>query len=385
MLDFKNIEDTPNTTSIFLEQPILISYNSQNIRIKDKDGKVSVIDGLNVEGDTNISTYYKFANNEDTSNINIILPDMNSTYEVTSIEENKELDLSIQYENLFAMANATSGNSVSFSPEGKVLLDSNKSDFEISLTFNEGYNNLPWHTISASGSNANEVSLEKTDEGVVLKGDNLKDVMVSGENDDETKEIKINTDEKEILIKDENNEMKAFVDTDNDGTFESELDDTVQEKEIKLDKSNISLEIGNEEQLKATITPEDLNENISWSSEDEKVATVDEKGLVKAIGEGTTNIKATIGDITALCKVIVTKPNKNEDTNKEEIKNNTPNTNTTTTNNISNSNNKQTQSSSGQAKTIDKNYSKIIIFSMLSIISLITIIGIKKKKVKKNK
>lgn len=385
MLDFKNIEDTPNTTSIFLEQPILISYNSQNIRIKDKDGKVSVIDGLNVEGDTNISTYYKFANNEDTSNINIILPDMNSTYEVTSIEENKELDLSIQYENLFAMANATSGNSVSFSPEGKVLLDSNKSDFEISLTFNEGYNNLPWHTISASGSNANEVSLEKTDEGVVLKGDNLKDVMVLGENDNETKEIKINTDEKEILIKDENNEMKAFVDTDNDGTFESELDDTVQEKEIKLDKSNISLEIGNEEQLKATITPEDLNENISWSSEDEKVATVDEKGLVKAIGEGTTNIKATIGDITALCKVIVTKPNKNEDTNKEEIKNNTPNTNTTTTNNISNSNNKQTQSSSGQAKTIDKNYSKIIIFSMLSIISLITIIGIKKKKVKKNK
>lgn len=71
--------------------------------------------------------------------------------------------------------------------------------------------------------------------------------MVSGENDDETKEIKINTDEEEILIKNENNEMKAFVDKDNDATFESELDDTVQEKEIKLDKSNISLEIGNEE------------------------------------------------------------------------------------------------------------------------------------------
>lgn len=125
---------------------------------------------------------------------------------------------------------------------------------------------------------------------------------------------------------------------------------------------------------------------------------------MKAVGEGTTNIKATIGDITAVCKVVVIKPNKNENTNKdnnssqnvnkdnnkEEIKNNTSNTNTittntTTTNNISNSNNKQTQSSSGQAKTIDKNYSKIIIFSMLSIISLVTIIGTKKKKVKKNK
>jgi len=59
--------------------------------------------------------------------------------------------------------------------------------------------------------------------------------------------------------------------------------------------------------LTATIYPNDVqNKNISWSSSNLKVATV-ENGLVKAISEGTTLITVTteMGNITANCLVTV--------------------------------------------------------------------------------
>lgn len=45
--------------------------------------------------------------------------------------------------------------------------------------------------------------------------------------------------------------------------------------------------------------------DITWTSDDPNIATVNEKGVVTAVGRGNTTIRATFGDQTASCKVIV--------------------------------------------------------------------------------
>lgn len=45
--------------------------------------------------------------------------------------------------------------------------------------------------------------------------------------------------------------------------------------------------------------------DITWTVDDPTIATVSEKGVVTAVGKGWTTIRATFGDQTASCKVIV--------------------------------------------------------------------------------
>lgn len=75
---------------------------------------------------------------------------------------------------------------------------------------------------------------------------------------------------------------------------------------IVLDKQSLTLEEGQETVLTATIDPADADEQtISWSSSDEAVVTVDQAGKVKAVKEGTATITASVGNLSAVCKVSV--------------------------------------------------------------------------------
>ncbi len=46
--------------------------------------------------------------------------------------------------------------------------------------------------------------------------------------------------------------------------------------------------------------------DITWTVDDPSVASVDEKGVVSAVGKGSTIVRATFGDQTATCKIHVT-------------------------------------------------------------------------------
>ena len=62
-------------------------------------------------------------------------------------------------------------------------------------------------------------------------------------------------------------------------------------EEIKLDIENLSLQEGENYSLKVTIYPEDAtNKNVTFSSENSEIATVDQNGKITAIKEGTTKI-----------------------------------------------------------------------------------------------
>ena len=85
---------------------------------------------------------------------------------------------------------------------------------------------------------------------------------------------------------------------------------SIQVSEISLDKTGATLERQSTLQLTATVLPVDCrNTTLSWTSDNEEVATVDGNGLVTAVGVGTANITATANDgsgVSASCVVTVT-------------------------------------------------------------------------------
>lgn len=77
---------------------------------------------------------------------------------------------------------------------------------------------------------------------------------------------------------------------------------------IEVDTKDLSLLIGETASIKATLTPTnttDEDKTITWSSDNEKVVTVDQQGNVKAIKEGTATITAKHGSFEAKTKVTV--------------------------------------------------------------------------------
>lgn len=74
---------------------------------------------------------------------------------------------------------------------------------------------------------------------------------------------------------------------------------------ITLNDTAATLIIGNSLQLTATVLPNDArNASVTWSSDNESVATVDKNGKVMAIGEGEAVITATTNDGTNYKKVV---------------------------------------------------------------------------------
>lgn len=81
------------------------------------------------------------------------------------------------------------------------------------------------------------------------------------------------------------------------------------EYKISLDKEELSLNSGDTYTLKATITPNDDDVEIVWSTSNKDIVTVDEKGKITTKSAGTATITATIDGtkFKAECEVKVTR------------------------------------------------------------------------------
>lgn len=81
----------------------------------------------------------------------------------------------------------------------------------------------------------------------------------------------------------------------------------VVSENIKLNKTDLSLDIGEKFVLKVTLIPSNGKEIIKYTSKDENIATVSENGEIKGVGTGSTvivvNVEGT--DLKAECTVDV--------------------------------------------------------------------------------
>ena len=89
----------------------------------------------------------------------------------------------------------------------------------------------------------------------------------------------------------------------------SKVEITIPSTGISLNETNITLEIGTNKTLIATLDPTNSTDKIDWKSDAPEKASVDENGNVTAVSEGNAVItaKTTSGQV-ATCNVTVIKP-----------------------------------------------------------------------------
>ena len=87
-----------------------------------------------------------------------------------------------------------------------------------------------------------------------------------------------------------------------------------------INKESLTMNKGDEEQLEVTIEPSDAtDQKITWTTDDDEVATVDENGKVTAVGAGETTITAKVGSFTLTTDVEVVVPIEKIELNETSI------------------------------------------------------------------
>lgn len=116
------------------------------------------------------------------------------------------------------------------------------------------------------------------------------------------------------LIKAKKKGTATITATTKDGGFKAEVKvtvtDPVKVTGVKLNKKSKTLKKGKSYTLKATIKPKKATvKDVTFSSDNKKVAKVDKDGKVTAVGKGTATItvKTRDGKYTATCKITVKK------------------------------------------------------------------------------
>lgn len=108
--------------------------------------------------------------------------------------------------------------------------------------------------------------------------------------------------------------MNVTFTVDENGSMNSSVNSAVRPEEVKVQEIKLpvsaqTMRVGDTFALSATITPDDAkNKEVSYTSTDSGVATVDEKGLITAVAAGSCKVICAARDgsgVTSECQVIV--------------------------------------------------------------------------------
>ena len=174
----------------------------------------------------------------------------------------------------------------------------------LDVKLNDGNETTVEATVSPADATDVKVSYASTDEAVAtIDKDGRVQVLQPGECDIVTT---LTQEGKKVVEK--KTHIKAFYEVEG----------------ITLDKTEGILTAGNTVTLNATVLPEEIADEtiVTWTSSDEKVATVDENGKVTAIAAGEATITANAGEksttykLTVQAKKVVQNTTSNKSSNK---------------------------------------------------------------------
>ena len=158
---------------------------------------------------------------------------------------------------------------------------------DLDVKLNDGNETTVEATVSPADATDVKVSYASTDEAVAtVDKDGRVQVLQPGECDIVTT---LTQEDKKVVEK--KTHIKAYYEVEG----------------ITLDKTEGILTAGNTVALNATVLPEEIADEttVTWTSSDEKVATVDENGKVTAIAAGEATITANAGEKSATYKLTV--------------------------------------------------------------------------------
>ena len=88
----------------------------------------------------------------------------------------------------------------------------------------------------------------------------------------------------------------------------SAVEPVIEPEAVTLNQTEVVLGIGGTFTLTSTVTPQGASQEVTWSSDNESVATV-EDGVITAVAAGEATITARVNElISATCSVVVTRP-----------------------------------------------------------------------------
>lgn len=178
---------------------------------------VSGTDRVNVIMETNIT---QDGTSEECS-ASAVLPEA-TEYTIESSEDGMSYQL--ENENYLTVGASEKSGTMKIQADGSAKIDTQEAgNYYISMTANDGYHELPWSTVEISGKDGKQISADMTDEGIVVSGDNLKDMTITGENDDQTQEVTVSTDKSDVLISSDNGDISVKQDSDGDGKYETDI------------------------------------------------------------------------------------------------------------------------------------------------------------------
>ena len=175
----------------------------------------------------------------------------------------------------------------------------------LDVKLNDGNETSIEATVSPADATDVEVKYASTDEAVAtVDKDSKVQILQPGECDIVTT---LTQEGKKVVEK--KTHIKAFYEVEG----------------ITLDKTEGILTAGNTVTLNAAVLPEEVADEttVTWTSSDEKVATVDENGKVTAIAAGEATITATAGEKSATYKLTVQAKKVVQNTSKSSNKGNT--------------------------------------------------------------
>ena len=83
-------------------------------------------------------------------------------------------------------------------------------------------------------------------------------------------------------------------------------DTSVEVTGVGVSPSTLSIEVGEEYTITATVSPANAsNKNVTWSSSDSTVATVTDSGVVEGLAEGTAVVVDTLVSYACLSGSVV--------------------------------------------------------------------------------
>ena len=198
---------------------VAISDNRTVTKVVEKNG--SYVTQNSAPGDI-IEDYSYVLGNESEGTIGYNLFDANASYKVSQPDA-QELQLIMNYENCYLSGGSRAGASVIFNKNGYIQVEGESADYNMTMTFDDSYP-TDWFTLAVSGETANSASLTMVDDGYILFSDNLKNVNVHANNMDNSASTTFSTDYDSVFIYEiDENTIGLKVDTDGNGTYETEL------------------------------------------------------------------------------------------------------------------------------------------------------------------
>lgn len=152
----------------------------------------------------------------------LVLP--NSDGELT-INTKDPITYAVKSDNYYMAVNSDASGSVEFGVDGAVKLNGNSAkSYHLCLAANEGFNTLPWYLIEVFGDDSTDISVKWVEEGIKISGHDLNNIEVNASNDEGSEVLEIETDQHDILIKDVDGSLGAYIDTDGNGVYETPID-----------------------------------------------------------------------------------------------------------------------------------------------------------------